>query len=219
VATRIIAPPALDSKILNLSRLLSCAARATMITSLACGVLAPTLAAAGPSDGSLPGASMPEGDKSTFEYLFDRKSVFTEEKVDTLPALPDNADLVPFEVSKQSTLTYAIDPKSVSIGKDRVIRYTVVITSTAGARNVRYEGLRCEDGQQWRMYAAVDEDGAGWDRDTTTQWEQIEWNSLNAYHAALAHDYFCNFTTPYGTAKSIVENMRYKRTITDQRDR
>jgi hypothetical protein len=219
VAARIIAPPALDSKILNLSRLLSCAARATMITSLACGVLAPTLAAAGPSDGSLPGASMPEGDQSTFQYLFDRKSVFTEEKVDTLPALPDNADLLPFEVSKQTTLTYAIDPKSVSIGKDRVIRYTVVITSTAGARNVRYEGLRCEDGQQWRMYAAVDEDGAGWDRDTTTPWDQIEWNSLNAYHAALAHDYFCNFATPNGTAKTIVENIRYKRTISDQRDR
>jgi hypothetical protein len=207
---------------LNLSRLLGCAVRATAIASLAslaCGILAPTLASAGPSDGSMPGASMPDADQSTYEYLFDRKSVFVEEKVDTLPALPNDKDLLPFEVSQQTALTFAIDPKSVSIGKDRVIRYTVVITSAAGARNVRYEGLRCEDGQQWRMYAAVDEDGTGWDRDTTTEWDKIEWNSLNAYHAALAHDYFCNFATPYGDAKSIVQNLRYKRTISDQRDR
>jgi hypothetical protein len=219
VAVPVVAPPALDSKILNLSRLLDCAARATMIASLACGILAPTLAHAGPNDGTLPGASMPEGDKSTFEYLFDRKSVFTEEKVDTLPPVPGDAGLLPFEVSKQSALTFAIDPKSLSIGKDRVIRYTVVITSTAGARNVRYEGLRCEDGQQWRTYAAADEDGTGWEPDSSTPWEQIEWNSLNAYHAALAKDYFCNFATPNGDAKSIVEAIRYKKTISDQRDR
>lgn len=166
----------------------------------------------------MPGASMPDDGQSTFQYLFDRKSVFKEEKVDTLPALPDNADLLPFEVSKQTALTFAIDPKSVSIGKDGVIRYTAVITSASGARNVRYEGLRCEDGHQWRMYAAVDEDGTGWDRETNTEWAQVEWNSLNAYHAALAQDYFCNFSSLNGDAKTIVQNLRYKRTITDQRD-
>ncbi|MEJ0003251.1 MAG: CNP1-like family protein [Pararobbsia sp.] len=170
----------------------------------------------------MPGAnaSGADGEQSTFEYLFDRKSVFKEEKVDTLPPLPSEANLLPFEVSKQSALVFAIDDKSVSIGKeDRVIRYTVVITSPAGARNVRYEGIRCNDGQLWRLYAAIDEDGGAWDRGTDTNWEKIEGNELNAYHAALVHDYFCNFSIPNGSAKAIVENIRYRRTINEQNNR
>ncbi|RKP48700.1 hypothetical protein D7S86_21195 [Pararobbsia silviterrae] len=164
-------------------------------------------------------ASNASGDQSTFQYLFDRKSVFVEQKDVMPPPLPNYDALLPFEVSKNTSLTFAIDPKSVSIGTDDVIRYTVVITSPSGVRNVRYEGMRCGDGQMWKMYAAIDEDGTAWDTDTSTDWEKVVYNSLNAYHTALAHDYFCNFQTLAGDAKQIVENIRYKRALDDQRPR
>ena len=178
---------------------------------------------AGPNTGATPGqngpASSADGDQSTFQYLFDRKSVFVEDKDIPLPALPDYDKVLPFEVSKNTTLTFAIDPKSLNIGKDGAIRYTVVITSPAGARNVRYEGLRCGDGQQWKMYAAINEDGDGWDSDTSTDWEKIQSNTLNAYQMALARDYFCDFSMVAGSAKQIVDNIKFKRTLTDQRER
>jgi len=36
-----------------------------------------------------------------------------------------------------------IDSKSLSVGTDGVVRYSVVIVSGSGARNVLFEGLRC----------------------------------------------------------------------------
>lgn len=217
---------ALDLKILNFSRLPQRALRASLLASLTCLALSPAFVAAGPNDGTTPGmngpasnASTSGGDQSTFEYLFDRKSVFVEDKDVTPPPLPDYDKLLPFEVSKGTTLTFAIDPKSLSIGKDGVVRYTVVITSPAGARNVRYEGIRCGDGQQWKLYDAIDEDGTAWDTDTSTDWERIQYNSLNAYQNTLAKDYFCDFSTIAGDAKTIVDNIRYKKTLTDQRVR
>ena len=212
-----------NSTILKFSRLSRRAVRASAVVLLAVAA-APSLVHAGPNDGTTPGMNGPAsdastGEQSTFQYLFDRKSVFVEDKDITLPPLPDYNALLPFEVSKITTLTFAIDPKSLSIGKDDVVRYTVVITSPAGARNVRYEGIRCGDGQQTKLYAAIDEDGTAWDSDTTTDWERIPYNTLNAYQNALARDYFCTGTSVAGKAKQIVENIQYKRSLTDERPR
>ncbi|HTJ93392.1 MAG TPA: CNP1-like family protein [Pararobbsia sp.] len=205
---------------MNFSRLPHRAVRASLLAALACVAAAPAIVSAGPNDGTTPGMNGPaSGEQSTFQYLFDRKSVFVEDKDVPTPPLPDYNALLPFEVSKNTTLTFAIDPKSVSIGKDDVIRYTVVITSPAGARNVHYEGIRCGDGQQWKLYDVIDEDGTAWDTDTSTGWAKIEYNSINAYQNTLAQDYFCNFSTVAGNAKTIVENIRFKRTLTDQRER
>lgn len=211
---------ALDSNNLNFSRLPRRAFRASFLASCLTVLAAPGAVMAGPNDGTTPGMNGPaSGEQSTFEYLFDRKTIFVEQKNVTPPALPDYNALLPFEVSKSTTLVFAIDPKSLEIGTDGVVRYTVVITSPAGARNVRYEGIRCGDGQQWKMYAAIDENGDAWEPDSSTDWEKIQYNSLNAYQNTLAHDYFCDFSTLAGNAKQIVSNIRFKRTLTDQRER
>lgn len=154
----------------------------------------------------------PGGD---FLYLLDRKSPWKEDKVDTLPPLPQDKHLLPFEVSASSTLSYAIDAPSVSVGKDGVVRYAVVITSPQGARNVNYEGIRC-DTYEWRSYAAIDENGDAWDRGAAFGWRRIEQGQLNAYHAALYQDFMCANRLPTGSAKQIVENIRYKRIAADQ---
>lgn len=86
---------------------------------------------------------------------------FTEDAV-TFPAPPVDRDAVPFSVGRdESPLRFAIDPKSVSIGKDNVVRYTVLITSKTGARNVNYEGLRCDTGER-RIYATLRNDSNQW---------------------------------------------------------
>jgi hypothetical protein len=150
-------------------------------------------------------------DDSKFQYLLDRKTVWTENKVDTLPPLPSAQNLLGFEVSNNTPLHFAIDSKSLSVGSDGVVRYTVVITSPTGARNVNYEGIRC-DTYEWRLYAGLNADHDGWDRTVANDWTRIENGNLNAYHASLYQDYFCENKMPTGSAKMILDNLRTHRT-------
>jgi hypothetical protein len=152
-------------------------------------------------------------DDSAFVYLLDRKGNWVENQVDTLPPLPQESNLLPFEVSGNTPLQFAIDRNSLSVGTDGVVRYTVVVTSPSGARNVNYEGIRC-DTYEWRLYAGLNADHDGWDRTVANEFSRIENGALNAYHAALYQDYMCANKMPTGKAAQIVENIRYKRTAT-----
>lgn len=154
-------------------------------------------------------------DDSAFTYLLDRQSEWKENKVDTLPALPQPGDLLPFNVSQNTPLTFFVDAKSLVVGTDGVVRYTVVVTSPAGARNVNYEGIRC-DTYEWRQYAGLNADHDGWDRTVENDWRRIENGVLNAYHAALYQDYLCANKMPTGPASTIIENIRYHRIVLNQ---
>ena len=102
-----------------------------------------------------------------------------------LPATPGADNLIPFYVSPTATQHFAIDEKSLSIGKDGVIRYTMVATSPAGAKNISYEGIRCETFER-KSYAFARADGT-WARSRRDQWEPIVRNAANRQHGALAH--------------------------------
>lgn len=176
-----------------------CAAAASSILLAGCGSSGPT-----------------NKDDSSFVYLLDRKGSWQENKLEGLPALPQaGAKLTPFSVSNNTPLQFAVDPASLSVGSDGVVRYTIVITSPSGARNVNYEGIRC-DTYEWRLYASLDADHNGWDQTVANDWARIENGSLNAYHAALYQDYFCANKLPVASAKVIVENMRLGRTQASQ---
>ncbi|MPW15958.1 hypothetical protein GCT13_03230 [Paraburkholderia sp. CNPSo 3157] len=151
-----------------------------------------------------------DGPKSDFQYLLDRPSTWTEKKVDTLPPMPQPGNLLPFTVSQNTTLQFALDAKSLTVDDDGVVRYTVVITSPSGARNVNYEGIRCQD-YSWKLYAGLNADHDDWDRTVENDWTRIENGDLNAYHASLYQDYFCSSKMPTGKADAILTNIRYKR--------
>jgi hypothetical protein len=148
-----------------------------------------------------------------FHYLLDMPSNWTENKVDTLPPLPQPEDLLPFNVSQNTPLHFTIDARSLTVGSDGVVRYAVVITSPSGARNVNYEGIRC-DNYTWRLYAGLNADHDGWDRTVENDWTRIENGELNAYRAALYQDFFCANRLPSGSAQTIVNNIRYNRPAT-----
>jgi hypothetical protein len=152
-------------------------------------------------------------DDSAFVYLMDRKPNWVENKVDTLPPLPQDANLLEITVSENTPLSFFVDKNSLSVGDDGIIRYTIVVKSPAGARNVNYEGIRC-DNYNWRLYASIDEDQTGWDRAVENDFRRIENGELNSYHATLYQDYFCANKLPTGSAKQILQNIQMKRTAT-----
>ncbi|HTH62991.1 MAG TPA: CNP1-like family protein [Paraburkholderia sp.] len=155
-------------------------------------------------------------DDGTFKYLLDRAGPWTENKVTSLPPLPQpGAHLLPFDVSNNTSLTFAVDPASVSVGSDGVVRYTIVITTPTGGRNVNYEGIRCET-YEWRLYASLNADHDGWDETVANDWERIQKGTLNAYHSALYTDYFCANKMPAGNTHKVVDDLRYGRTQSSQ---
>jgi hypothetical protein len=143
--------------------------------------------------------------------LFDDTPTWTEQRVSTLPPLPQPANLLPFDVSEHTQLDFNVDSKSLSVGQDGVIRLTVVITSPQGARNVYYEGIRCAT-FEWRLYAAANEDGTKWDRGVENAWSRMGRGGANSYQSTLYSDYLCANKMPAEhTAAAIVNNIKYHR--------
>lgn len=105
------------------------------------------------------------------------------------PAAPKQEDLLGFYVSPATDNRFFIDPTTLSVGSDGVIRYVLVVLTGAGARNVSFEGMRCETRER-RLYAFGRSDGT-WSRSRNSQWERIREASNNRHHAALFMEYFC----------------------------
>lgn len=130
-----------------------------------------------------------------------------------LPPAPKAENLQPFYVGPTATQEFALDAKSLVIGKDGVIRYTLVAVSQGGAKNISYEGIRCASFEK-KIYALGRDDGS-WAPSRRNQWEPIVRSKVNRQHAALAQDYFCSNLTIVGNEKDMLQRMKYRRTLTD----
>ena len=128
-----------------------------------------------------------------------------------LPAAPAKENLLPFYVSPSTTMNFAIDAPSVSVTPDGVVRFTLVITSAEGARNVSHEGMRCKTAER-KLYATGGTDGS-WSASRNDAWSQIRDVGANRQYAALYKDYFCDFGSVAGNAAAIVKRIRQKKTL------
>lgn len=123
-----------------------------------------------------------------------------------LPSFPRQENLLPFNVSASTSNRFFIDGESISVGADGVVRYTLVVLSSAGARNVTYEGMRCAVAER-RIYALGRADGT-WSRARSNQWAGFQGIEMNRHHAALFHDYFCTRMNPVRDAESARQTLR-----------
>ncbi|HYD95656.1 MAG TPA: CNP1-like family protein [Noviherbaspirillum sp.] len=155
--------------------------------------------------------------QSRFEEDFDDKDKQWQEIAVQLPPAPLAEHLAPFYVSATSSYSFAVDTRSLTLGQDGVVRYTLVAVSDAGARNVSYEGIRCATYER-KLYAFGQPDGS-WSRSRRDQWERINGSAANRQHAALAKDYFCSEKTVAGSANDMVRRLRYQQTLEPQRIR
>jgi hypothetical protein len=133
-----------------------------------------------------------------------------------LPAPPDAAGLMEFYVGPTATQTFFIDSKSMSIGGDGVVRYTLLSKSKSGAINVSYEGIRCATVES-KAYAYGRQDGT-WDLARNPAWRPITELVANRQHAALVKDYFCDSNSIAGTLTDIIKRIKYKRPLAPARD-
>lgn len=147
---------------------------------------------------------------SGWDYDNDRpKEQFKELEV-KLPEFPKDDDLVQFRGGAASPHRFFIDSKSLSIGNDRVVRFTLIVKTAGGATNVLYEGIRCDE-RQLKTYASGRRDGT-WMRARDPQWVRIETREVNNHHGVLYQDYFCagqSRNLPVASVKEALQRLRY----------
>jgi hypothetical protein len=131
------------------------------------------------------------------------------EQAAELPAYPQQDRLLEVAVSSGDyPYRVYVDPESVTVGDDRVVRYAVVVASLAGARNVAYEGLRCST-REYRRYAYGT--SGGWQTLDDAPWERIRESGMGQYRFELYRDYLCDTTSDILKRDEILRRLRYSR--------
>jgi hypothetical protein len=120
----------------------------------------------------------------------------------TLPAFPKAEHLLPFVVSAATSNRFFVDSRSLNVDGDGVVRYVLVIETAGGARNVTFEGMRCETRER-RIYASGRQ-GGEWSKSRKKEWVRIQDAYANRQHAALFLEYFC----PFGNSVRSVAEAR-----------
>lgn len=123
-----------------------------------------------------------------FEEEFDADKKPWEELQAQLPAYPNITQALPLDVASARPTLFFVDPKSIAVSEDGVVRYTLIAKSSSGVLNVSYEGIRCETREK-KLYAFGRKDSA-WSRNRFAQWEGIL-PSRNPQQNVLFTDFFC----------------------------
>lgn len=87
------------------------------------------------------------------------------------------------------TLKFGVDPATLSITKDGVVRYVMVATSSGGNVNAMYEGIRCLTGEV-KVYARYTSSGQ-WKTVDNPQWAPLNGNQPSKHALALARQGAC----------------------------
>ncbi|MGA7801393.1 MAG: CNP1-like family protein [Gammaproteobacteria bacterium] len=108
-----------------------------------------------------------------------------------LPAFPRSSGLLPVPLDLPDyPFKLSIDPAALSVGPHGVVRYTVVLTSHSGARNVFYEGVNCFTGH-YKRYAFGTSDGH-FERQSDATWKRIYERGGQDYLYQFYNFFLCN---------------------------
>lgn len=129
-----------------------------------------------------------------------------QEQALDLPPYPEASRLLELDIDTgASPFRYYLDPESLSVDQDRVVRFTTVIVSPSGVRNVTYEGLHCGEQTHRRMAYGS---GGTWHALPDTPWQRITGSGTQRYRKALYERYMCPSTEPLRDPEQILRRLR-----------
>lgn len=143
---------------------------------------------------------------TTWEADFDDETKAWKEIEGQIPRYPKGQDLVLVDAGSATSHRFYVDPASVSVGTDGVVRYTTVVKTSGGAMNVAFEGMRCET-RELKLYALGRSDGT-WVRARNAKWERIMLRDLKPHHYMLYREYFCPSPARPTPVKQAVDALR-----------
>nr|WP_145545167.1 CNP1-like family protein [Variovorax boronicumulans] len=129
---------------------------------------------------------------------------WVENEAPPAPAF-DMSKLVDVTVDAQGSLRYGIDPSTLQIGKDGVVRYVMVARSNSGAMTAMYEGVRCNTGE-YKLYARYNVEK--WTPVDKSEWKSL-WESSRIRHPlAFARQGGCDGRAPPSAVSDIVRRLK-----------
>jgi hypothetical protein len=118
---------------------------------------------------------------------------WTEAAVPPPPAFSTDK-LLPIEMPPYVTLKFGIDPKTVTLGGDGVVRYVVVMRNASGSTQAAYEGILCTTGEV-KTYARAGANGA-WMLVQAPQWREMTDNLPSRHAFAISKQGVCDGRMP-----------------------
>jgi hypothetical protein len=132
-------------------------------------------------------------------------TIWQEDNV-PLPPFPEGQNLVrvsaPIGGGRNQ---YFVDRASIAPGKDRVVRYTVVVRSPSGVQNVMHEGLACDVrevktyayGNSQREFKAL----------SRPSWGPLTHRGVKGYQGVLADRFLCDESRSYSDRDWILDRL------------
>jgi hypothetical protein len=122
------------------------------------------------------------------------------------PAAFSTELLLPFDVRTTSTLTYGIDPNTLTVDEDGVVRYVMVARSSSGALNVLYQGIRCATAET-KTYGRLSDKG-NWNASNGAAWQELSFRGTTRPAMILARQGVCEGRTVAGNAQKILATLK-----------
>jgi len=136
--------------------------------------------------------------------------IFTERNTPELEAPPppafDAARALAIDMPNYSTLDFMLDPGTITIGTDGIVRYVVIARSkrASGALNAFYEGMRCSAGSV-KTYATST--GDAWSPVKQPAWKTFG-EMRSTYGVELAKQAICRGDAPRSSVEDMVRNLK-----------
>lgn len=125
-----------------------------------------------------------------------------------VPAPPkfDPTRRVGIEMPPYVSMKFGIDPATLAITPDGIVRYVMVAVSPSGAVNAFYEGIRCATGEV-KSYARANASGV-WTIVKTPEWRRLNDNQPSKHALELARQGACEGNASANSAADILRRLK-----------
>jgi hypothetical protein len=111
-----------------------------------------------------------------------------EEQVPPPPAFSKER-VVAIDMPRHVTLRIGVDPDTIVVGADGVVRYVIVMVNSTGSVNAVYEGIRCAS-DEFKTYARWSASGT-WSSTANPEWRAVNDNMPSRHTLAFARQGGC----------------------------
>lgn len=116
--------------------------------------------------------------------------------------------VIALDMPSYVSVKVGIDPQTIVVGTDGVVRYVAVMTNATGTMNASFEGIRCAS-DQFKTYARYSASGA-WSVDPNPQWRDLTDNMPSKHPHAFARQAACDVRVA-NRKEEIVQALRGKK--------
>lgn len=145
---------------------------------------------------------------STAQVFSDVDPDWNESDAPTPPAFSQTR-LIPIDMPTYFSLRFGVDPQTISVTADGIVRYVMVASNASGSMNAMFEGLRCATGEV-KTYARANASGQ-WSIVQNPAWQSLKGNQSSRHALAFARQGACEGRTAGSSAQSIANSLKNPR--------